>query len=272
MSIFQLHRFLQIILKKYKNNITFNQARALKQETKSSYAHAEKTCPLNFESNNDDLYHDLISLKEIKYFTDSDLNMEITQGSILSVTLFCIKIYGLVNIIPSEVLKYLCVDDVMIALKNHCTENIEKKIKINAILNDIFDWSYKNGIIFSSSKTKAIVFSKKRDIVYFKLTYGNKQIQFENQIKYYNFSYLYIFPSIFKVLYNKKNLSHIGISDNEKVDSSGFQVTSEYQTMAHHSNGAGSRSSVKTSIQQQSLILACLFLLRLIVLLVLIFI
>ena len=84
--------------------------------------------------------------------------MGVPQGSILSVTLFVLKINYLAELIDHDVLRSLFVDDFKICYKGKTMNTIERKLQTN--LNKIGKWATDNGFIFSYDKTECVHFWK----------------------------------------------------------------------------------------------------------------
>ncbi|KAG1679877.1 RNA-directed DNA polymerase from mobile element jockey [Nymphon striatum] len=80
-----------------------------------------------------------------------DLEMGVPQGSILSVTLFSLKINDIVNHVKSGTECFLYVDDLVVAYASKSISTIEKHLQLS--LNKIEKWTNENGFKFSSSKT-----------------------------------------------------------------------------------------------------------------------
>ena len=83
----------------------------------------------------------------------------VPQGSILSVTLFAIKMNSLVKVIPPEIHSSLFVDDVQIAYSDYNMQNVLKRLQ--PTVNRMYAWANANGFIFSIAKTHCIVFHPK---------------------------------------------------------------------------------------------------------------
>jgi len=84
----------------------------------------------------------------------------IPQGSVLSVTLFIIKIDSIARQIPSDgrFLTSLYVDDLQVSYSHPNIRVIQHKLQ--ETLNNIAAWATENGFKFSAAKTKAVLFSK----------------------------------------------------------------------------------------------------------------
>ncbi|KAG1713961.1 RNA-directed DNA polymerase from mobile element jockey [Nymphon striatum] len=80
-----------------------------------------------------------------------DLEMGVPQGSILSVTLFSLKINDIVNHVKSGTQCFLYVDDLVVAYASKSISTIERHLQLS--LNKIEKWTNENGFKFSSSKT-----------------------------------------------------------------------------------------------------------------------
>ena len=88
--------------------------------------------------------------------------MGVPQGSILSVTLFILKINSIAELIPSEFEKSLFVDDLSISCSSRNMASIERKFQL--CLNKIEKWADENGFKFSKTKTVCIHFCNQRKL------------------------------------------------------------------------------------------------------------
>jgi len=82
----------------------------------------------------------------------------VPQGSVLSVTLFCLKINSIVKELPASVTCSLYVDDFLICYRSKYIHIIERHLQQS--LNKIEHWANTNGFRFSSSKTVCMHFSR----------------------------------------------------------------------------------------------------------------
>ena len=89
--------------------------------------------------------------------------MRVPQGSILSVTLFAIRINALATTIPQDIHKSLFVDDVQIAFSNRNIATINKKLQ--GVIKKIKSRATCNGSRFSTTKTVCMSFYKEVDPV-----------------------------------------------------------------------------------------------------------
>lgn len=80
----------------------------------------------------------------------------VPQGSILSPTLFNVKINSIVNSISENLMSSLYVDDFLIAYRSRYMPTIERQLQLN--LNRIHKWSLENGFKFSKQKTVCLPF------------------------------------------------------------------------------------------------------------------
>jgi len=87
-----------------------------------------------------------------------DQEMGVPQGSILSVTLFGLKINSIVNAISHSVECSLYVNDFLICYRSKHIHIIERHLQ--QCLNKLADWADTNGFKFSSSKTVCLHFCK----------------------------------------------------------------------------------------------------------------
>ena len=84
----------------------------------------------------------------------------VPQGSILSVTLFSIKINSLAQVLKNDIEGCLFVDDFGISYRSKNMASIERQLQL--CLNKIQNWADNNGFKFSKSKTMGIHFCQKR--------------------------------------------------------------------------------------------------------------
>ena len=82
--------------------------------------------------------------------------MGVPQGSILSVTLFAIKINALASKIPAGVHKSLFVDNLQITYSHHDMHHINAKLQETIV--HINRWATANGFSFSTTKTVCMTF------------------------------------------------------------------------------------------------------------------
>ena len=89
--------------------------------------------------------------------------MGVPQGSILSVTLFSLKINSLAQILNKDVEGSLYVDDFLMSYKAKNTKTCERQLQ--CCLNKIEKWCIENGFKFSKTKSVCVHFNKKRGIL-----------------------------------------------------------------------------------------------------------
>ena len=88
--------------------------------------------------------------------------MGVPQGSILSITLFSVKINNIVkSICPGEEC-FLYVDDLCICYRSKHMHTIERQLQ--QVLNNLSKWSSENGFKFSKTKTKCMHFCQSRKL------------------------------------------------------------------------------------------------------------
>jgi hypothetical protein len=83
--------------------------------------------------------------------------MGVPQGSILSVTLFIMKINSIIKCLPAGVRGSLYVDDFLICFRSKSVIAIERQLQ--RCINSIQTWADENGFQFSKSKTVCMHFS-----------------------------------------------------------------------------------------------------------------
>ncbi len=106
----------------------------------------------------------------------------VPQGSILSVYCFLLLINDIVHVIPAPIQSRLFADDVNITLQASNLKFAEKLLQI--CLNNLQEWTETNGLRFSSSKTKYIIFSHKHNIQQLNLVLKNTPLQMVNEAKF----------------------------------------------------------------------------------------
>lgn len=86
----------------------------------------------------------------------------VPQGSMLSVTLFGLRINEIVNSIRPGTEASLYVDDFVTCARSRQMRSIERQLQLN--LNNLQKWSDENGFRFSQTKTVCVHFCNKRRI------------------------------------------------------------------------------------------------------------
>ena len=89
--------------------------------------------------------------------------MGVPQGSILSVTLFSLKINSLVKVLNKDVEGSLYVDDFLMSYRAKNTNSCERQLQ--GCLHKIEKWCIENGFKFSPTKTVCLHFHKKKGIL-----------------------------------------------------------------------------------------------------------
>ena len=96
-------------------------------------------------------------------FSNSQHQKEgVPQGSILSVTLFFIKINNIVKCLTPSIDCALYVNDFVIYYRATHMNIVERQLQLN--LNKVNKWARENGFKFSKSKTKCVPFCSLRKI------------------------------------------------------------------------------------------------------------
>ena len=90
--------------------------------------------------------------------------MGVPQGSILSVTLFSLKINSLAKVLSKDVEGSLYVDDFLMSYRAKTSKTCERQLQ--GCLHKIEKWCTENGFKFSQSKTVCVHFHNKRGISY----------------------------------------------------------------------------------------------------------
>ena len=86
--------------------------------------------------------------------------MGVPQGSVLSVTLFSLKINSIVSCLSTGTDCSLYVDDFLISYRSSYMPAIERQLQL--VLNKLEEWADQNGFRFSTAKTVAVHFCRKR--------------------------------------------------------------------------------------------------------------
>ena len=89
--------------------------------------------------------------------------MGVPQGSILSVTLFSLKINSLAKILNKDVEGSLYVDDFLMSYRAKSTRTCERQLQY--CLHKIEKWCTENGFRFSTAKTVGVHFHRKRGVL-----------------------------------------------------------------------------------------------------------
>ena len=91
---------------------------------------------------------------------EKDILNGVPQGGILSVTLFAVKVNGVLDQIPttSQFHASLFVDDLQVGMRGFNLNEIYQQMQ--RVLNRIILWTDSNGFKFSSTKTKIVKFTK----------------------------------------------------------------------------------------------------------------
>ena len=87
----------------------------------------------------------------------------VPQWSILSVTLFAVKVNPLAAVIPNYINTSLFVDDLQISCSGNTVS--EAKTNIQPVLDDIYRWATRNRFKLSATKANCILFSQKPTIM-----------------------------------------------------------------------------------------------------------
>ncbi|GBN73656.1 RNA-directed DNA polymerase from mobile element jockey [Araneus ventricosus] len=96
-------------------------------------------------------------------FSDFFIQEEgVPQGSVLSVTLFILKINNILKQLPTSVRGYLYVDDLYISCSGTNMNFIQRQLQ--TAVNNITQWCNSNGFSISTSKTAGVHFCRKRNL------------------------------------------------------------------------------------------------------------
>lgn len=87
----------------------------------------------------------------------------VPQGSVLSVTLFVVKMNSIATAIPPSISYSLYVDDVQISYSSANLTICERQLQLT--INNLAKWADQNGFKFSPEKTVCVLFSRRRGLV-----------------------------------------------------------------------------------------------------------
>jgi len=90
------------------------------------------------------------------------LEADVPQGSLLSTTLFILKINNIIKTVLPNVEFFLYVDDFVICYSSHNMNAIERKLQ--QVFNKLQTWANTNGFKFSQDKTRVIHFCNQRKL------------------------------------------------------------------------------------------------------------
>ena len=109
--------------------------------------------------------------------------MDVPQGSILSVTLFSVKINNIERSVCPDGECFLYVDDFCICYRSKHMHTIEQQLQ--QVLNNLSKWSNENGLKFSKTKTKCMHFCQSRKLhLDSELTLDGVQIEVVPEFKF----------------------------------------------------------------------------------------
>ena len=95
-------------------------------------------------------------MSELEISREKEQKMGVPQGSVLSITLFSIKINDIIKNTNSGTNRALFVDDFLLCYRAKNMNNIERKLQI--CLDKLHKWTTENGLKFSKEKTKCVHF------------------------------------------------------------------------------------------------------------------
>lgn len=109
--------------------------------------------------------------------------MGVPQGSILSVTLFSLKINSVVNVVPPGIFFSLYVDDLCIGFQGKNMNTVVQRLQLG--INKIYQWSIVNGFKISKTKTKGLHFCQLRTMHPEPVLYlDGRQLDFVQEVKF----------------------------------------------------------------------------------------
>ena len=114
--------------------------------------------------------------------THNQLN-GVPQGSILSVTLFGVKINSITNCVLTGVDNSLFVDDFLTCCRSKSMRTVERKLQLT--MNNLSAWCDQNGFKFSDTKTVCVHFcNQRKQHDHPEIRLGNRIIPVENEVKF----------------------------------------------------------------------------------------
>lgn len=133
----------------------------------------------------------ILKSRKFKVRLDNCLSAEleqeagIAQGSVISVTLFLIKIDGIMKLIPQEpgFHSSLYIDDLQVS---YCHQDLHQvQYKLQEVINKVSGWATRNGFSFSPAKTCAMHFHKFPGMLLSpSLSIEGEVIPYKNQLKF----------------------------------------------------------------------------------------
>ncbi|KAI5708058.1 hypothetical protein M8J77_015554 [Diaphorina citri] len=104
------------------------------------------------------------------------------QGSSLSTTMFSIATCDIFDCVTPPAICNMFVDDICVLISGKQMNQVQ--LTLQNTLDNFDNWSKKNGLDFSASKTVAINFNRKRNLPNPQLTFKNTAVQFEGTMKW----------------------------------------------------------------------------------------
>ena len=109
--------------------------------------------------------------------------MGVPQGSILSVTLFNVKINSIIKCVSNNMNCSLYVDDFLLCYRSKTMNNAERNLQMS--LNKVNNWALENGFRFSKTKTQCVHFCRQRSCYREPdLTIGGVKIPTADEVKF----------------------------------------------------------------------------------------
>ena len=106
----------------------------------------------------------------------------VPQGSVLSVTLFAIAINDIVKSVPKDVRCSLYVDDFTLFSSGGSLQDVQGRLQ--SAIDQVQQWAIYHGFKFSSNKTMAMHFHKRRGCFQPTLSLGANPLQFVQEVKF----------------------------------------------------------------------------------------
>ncbi|XP_069160418.1 uncharacterized protein [Procambarus clarkii] len=105
----------------------------------------------------------------------------VTQGSVLSTTLFLVALNGLLSSLPSGVFSALYVDDLTLCCQGDDSPLLQRRLQL--AIDSVSSWAKGHGFKFSTSKTCAMTFTRKRVVLRPSLSLYGHPLEYKDSAK-----------------------------------------------------------------------------------------
>ncbi|XP_069171294.1 probable RNA-directed DNA polymerase from transposon BS isoform X2 [Procambarus clarkii] len=105
----------------------------------------------------------------------------VPQGSVLSTTLFLVALNGLLSSLPSGVFSALYVDDLTLCCQGDDSPLLQRRLQL--AIDAVSSWATDHGFKFSTSKTCAMTFTRKRVVLRPSLSLYGHKLEYKDSAK-----------------------------------------------------------------------------------------